>query len=283
MPAPPPDARAQRAVLTHARPTGDDGVVLRVALPEPSPPLRGARFYMLRRSDPLSPAIPRPFSVYRRTDEGELEFLIKVMGRGTRALADAPPGTELVAVGPLGHGWPTLDGAGAPWVMVGGGIGSVPFYMGIEQALAGMDGAPPVRPADITFVYGGRTAGLLYDREQFERLGVRVVAATDDGSAGFHGNVVQAIEHEWEAGRLPRDVRFLACGPDPMMHAVARLARSRGLACWLSLETYMGCGIGICNGCAVPTAPEGPLGAWPVAKCCVEGPVFAAAALALGD
>ena len=61
-----------------------------------------------------------------------------------------------------------------------------------------------------------------------------------------------------------------------MLVAVERLARARNLECWLSLETLMGCGVGICNGCPVATRAEGPMGSWPNAKCCVEGPVFAA-------
>lgn len=279
MPAPPPDARAFRSEAIEVRRSGDDGVVLRIAPGREQPELRGGRFYMLRREDALSPGIPRPFSLYRRLDDGSLEFLIKVMGRGTRALAACTPGTRLVTVGPLGHGWPTLDGSGAPWVMLAGGIGSVPFYLGIEQALAGMDGAAPVRPEDVVLIYGAAMAGMLYELDAFEALGARVVAATDDGSRGFRGNVVQCLLAEQEAGRIPREVRLLACGPEPMMRAVAGLARERSLPCWLSLETEMGCGVGICNGCAVPTVPEGPLGAWPVAKCCVEGPVFPAGAI----
>ena len=279
MPAPPPDARAFRSEVIEVRRSGDDGVVLRVAPGIEQPPLRAARFFMLRRDDALSPAIPRPFSLYRQGADGSLEFLVKVMGRGTRALAQATPGTRLVTVGPLGRGWPTLDGAGTPWVMVAGGIGSVPFYLGIEQALAGMDGAPPVRAQDLVLIYGAATAGMLYEIEAFAELGARVVPATDDGTRGFRGNVVQCLLAEQRAGRVPEKVRLLACGPEPMMRAVADLARERDLPCWLSLETEMGCGVGICNGCAVPTVPEGPLGAWPVAKCCVEGPVFPADAI----
>lgn len=265
MPAPPRDARSFTSEVVSVRPSGSDGVVIRLRPAIPIGPLRAARFFMLRRDDALSPAIPRPFSVYRQTPEGELEFLLKVMGRGTRALAEAAPGTRIVTIGPLGNGWPDLGADGPPWVMVGGGIGSVPFYMAIEQAAGAA-----------TFVYGGRTAGFLYDLEEFQSLGARVVACTDDGSAGFHGNVVRCLEDEWRTGALPERVRLLACGPDPMMEAVARVAEERGLDCWLSLETLMGCGVGICNGCAVMTLPGGRLGAWPVAKCCVEGPVFAA-------
>jgi dihydroorotate dehydrogenase electron transfer subunit len=280
MPAPPPDARSFSSELVSVRPSGSDGVVLRVRPDLEQPALRAARFFMLRRDDPSSPVIPRPFSLYRQVD-GDLEFLIKVMGRGTRALAESTPGTRLVTVGPLGHGWPTLDGDGAPWVGIAGGIGSVPFFEGVRQSLAGMDGAAPATPADWTLIYGGRHAGFLYDLEEFLELGVRVLAATDDGSQGFHGNVVQCLEHQWDSGQLPEQVRLLTCGPEPMMEAVARVARERELECYLSLETYMGCGVGICNGCAVMTEPEGPLGAWPVAKCCVDGPVFPATAIRL--
>ncbi|MFT7679525.1 MAG: dihydroorotate dehydrogenase electron transfer subunit [Planctomycetota bacterium] len=274
MAAPPDDTRVLRVTVTDQRRTGDDAIVLRVAPKEPLGPIRAGRFFMLRREDRLSPAIPRPFSIYRQLPSGELEFLIKVMGDGTRALEASVPGTELVCIGPLGHGLPALDAEGAPWVLVGGGIGSVPFYMGIEQALLGMDGGAAVTAADMTFVYGGRTAGFLYDLDRFEALGARCWAATDDGTAGFQGNVVQLLEARFKSGELPEKVRLMACGPEPMMEAVARLAKERDLDCWLSLETLMGCGVGICNGCAVETVPGGAFGDWPVAKCCVDGPVF---------
>ncbi len=254
-------------------PCGDDGVILRIRTEIAIPPLRAARFFMLRREDRLSPAIPRPFSVYRQVG-GELEFLIKVMGEGTAALARCTPGTKLRVVGPLGNGWPSLDGDGGPWVMLAGGIGSAPFYMGIEQALAGMDSKKPAKREQLVYLYGAARKGLLYDLEAFRRLGVRVETCTDDGSHGMKGHVLQLLESLWKKGSLPRDVRLLACGPERMLEAVETLAREKKLACWLSLETVMGCGVGICNGCPVTTVPDGPMGAWPNAKCCVEGPVF---------
>ncbi len=284
MPAPPTDCRVRRGEVLAVRPSGEDGVVLALrpspvdplVNPPENPPVRAGRFFMLRREDALSPAIPRPFSVYREREGGVLEFLIKVVGPGTRALSTSAVGTRVLTVGPLGAGWPTLDGDGAPWVMIGGGIGSAPFYMAIQQALQGMHGAGAVPASHLTFLYGGRRAGFLYDLDEFTELGVRVLAATDDGSLGFHGNVVECLEQQWERGDLPDQVRILTCGPEPMMRAVARVAADRGLRCWLSLETLMGCGVGICNGCAVETVEGGALGKWPVAKCCVDGPVFAA-------
>jgi dihydroorotate dehydrogenase electron transfer subunit len=280
MPAPPPDARSLAGEAASVTRCGDDGVILRLRTETPLPPIRAARFFMLRREDRLSPAIPRPFSLYRQ-DGGELEFLIKVMGPGTSALAACTPGTKLRVVGPLGNGWPALDGDGPPWVMLAGGIGSAPFHLGIQQALSGMDGRRPARREQLVMLYGAARKGLLYDLAAFERLGVRVEACTDDGSHGFRGNVLQLLESLWKRGELPRDVRLLACGPERMLEAVETLARERQLACWLSLESVMGCGVGICNGCPVPTVPEGPLGKWPNAKCCVEGPVFPTSAITL--
>jgi dihydroorotate dehydrogenase electron transfer subunit len=269
-----------RGEVVGVEPCGDDGAILRIVSESPLPPLRAARFFMLRREDALSPAIPRPFSIYRQVGR-ELWFLIKVMGRGTQALAACTPGTKLRVIGPLGNGWPALEGEGPPWVMLAGGIGSAPFFMGIEQALAGMDGRKPARSDQLVYLYGAARRGLLYDLEAFQSLGVRVAACTDDGSFGLRGNVLQLLEHLQKRGDLPRAVRLLACGPERMLEAVEAHARARDLPCWLSLETVMGCGVGICNGCPVPTLSDGSRGSWPNAKCCVEGPVFSTAEITL--
>ena len=181
---------------------------------------------------------------------------------------------QVRTIGPLGNGWPALDGAGAPWVMLAGGVGSAPFYMAVEQALAGMDGAAPARREQLVYLFGAARKGLLYDLEAFERLGVGVHTATIDGSHGFRGNVLELLDDLQRRGLVPAQVRLLACGPERMLEAVAEHAARRGLECWLSLETLMGCGVGICNGCPIPTNPDGPRGSWPNVKCCVEGPVF---------
>jgi dihydroorotate dehydrogenase electron transfer subunit len=280
MPAPPPDARSLSAEVVGVTSCGEDGVILGVRPEASLPPVRASRFFMLRRTDRLSPLIPRPFSLYRQHGD-VLEFLVKVMGRGTRALASSRPGDALGLVGPLGNGWPALAGGGAPWVMLAGGVGSAPFFLGIQQALEGMDGKRAARPQELVYLYGAARRGLLYDLERFRALGVPVHTATDDGSEGFRGNVLALLESLWSQGKLPKSVRLLACGPHPMLVAVERLAHARGLSCWFSLETLMGCGVGICNGCPVATRPEGPLGSWPNAKCCVEGPVFSVDAVTL--
>jgi dihydroorotate dehydrogenase electron transfer subunit len=253
-----------RGVALGVERCGDDGVILRVATEAKLAPIRAARFFMLRREDRLSPAIPRPFSIYRQVGD-ELWFLIKVMGAGTAALAACIPGTKLRVIGPLGNGWPELAPGGPPWVMLAGGIGSAPFYMAIEQA---------AKREQLVYLYGAARKGLLYDLEAFQSLGVRVAACTDDGSFGLRGNVLQLLQSLQAKKEVPAAVRLLACGPERMLEAVEAHARKHDLEAWLSLETLMGCGVGICNGCPVTTQPKGPRGGWPNAKCCVEGPVF---------
>lgn len=268
MPAPPSDTRSKLAEVVSVTECGGDGVLLKLRAEGETAAIRAGRFYMLKREDGTAPLIPRPFSLYRQSGS-ELEFLIKVMGKGTRSLAEAAVGSRVRVIGPLGNGWPELEGGGAPWVMLGGGIGSAPFFMAIEAALRGSCDA-----SELTFIYGAQTSHLLYDLDAFKRLGIRVETATDDGSLGTKGNVLDVLGALQKSGDLPREVRLLACGPDPMLAAIERHARANELDCWLSLETLMGCGVGICNGCPVPTLPDGAFGDWTNAKCCVEGPVF---------
>jgi len=283
MPSPPPDARSLLGRVLHSEPCGADGAIVTIETEHELPPIRASRFFMLARTDGLSPLIPRPFSIYRQRGR-ELDFLLKVMGRGTRVLASAPKGTEVRVVGPLGNGWPTLDGEGAPWVFLAGGVGAAPFDMAIEQALGGMDGKPCVsRDGGVFYLFGAASEGFLYDFEALSRFGIPLHAATDDGSRGFEGNVLGLLEKLQGEGAIPERIRILACGPDPMLHAVERFAGEHDLEAYLSLETLMGCGVGICNGCPVATLPEGPLGAWPNAKCCVEGPVFSTRAITLSS
>jgi len=283
MPAAPADARSQLAELIAVDPCGDDGVLLRVRpelpLTQAGAPLAPNRFFMLRREDGLSPAIPRPFSIYRE-EGGDLIFLIKVIGTGTRALAESLPGERLRLIGPLGLGWPdftTSDEDDAPWVFLAGGIGSAPFYMAVESMTCAADEAE-VRgeaPGEAPYLlYGAATEGFLYDLDAFAELDCSLHVATDDGSLGFHGNVLALLEHLMASGLIPARVRLAACGPLPMLRAISSWAAAREFVCWASLEELMGCGVGICNGCVVETNPNACLGGWPNVKACVEGPAF---------
>lgn len=209
--------------------------------------------------------LPRPFSILDEHGRGQ-DFLVKVVGPGTSWLAERRPGDVVPVLAPLGHGW--LDrlpavAAEEEWLLVGGGVGVAPLL-----ALAAQ--APDGQAATILFGYR--------DAAQARALaslhpGREVKVATEDGSLGLHGRVTDLLARQVEEDP-PRPRRIFCCGPEPMMEAVAALCRGRGLPCHLSLETLMGCGIGICVGCAVPVAGGG------FRLACQDGPVFEAGELA---
>jgi len=246
---------------------GPDAFVLEVRVPGIPEGLPPGTFAMLSPEDGSGPEIPRPFSLYDRPAKDRFTFLIQTMGRGTKAIEAVPDGSVLRVTLPLGNGF-EVAAADRTVVMVAGGVGSAPFLLyAKERAALGAS-------AQTHMLFGARSAERLYDREAFEQVEVQLQLATDDGSLGFSGNVVACCGDLLDRGLLPQDALFLACGPAGLLHGFADFARARELDAWLSLETYMGCGFGVCNGCPVPTEPDGPLGAWPYAKTCTEGPVF---------
>ena len=232
-------------------------VPARVERPEP------AQFYMLRGEDwDQDPLLPRPFSIARTRESAEglsLEFLLKVVGRGTRLLAHARPGDGLLALGPLGR--PFQAPPGPAW-MVAGGIGIAPF-----PAVAQRFGEHPLE-----LFLGARAADEMPGTQDFDGLLARPPhLATDDGSAGLHGNVVDLLRAEFDGGRRPSQV--LACGPDPMLRATAALCQAAGVPCIVSMEAPMACGVGTCRGCVLRAADDSNF------TLCVDGPVVDSRAL----
>jgi dihydroorotate dehydrogenase electron transfer subunit len=129
----------------------------------------------------------------------------------------------------------------------------------------------------VTLCYGVRTADYFSGLDDFARMGIDVRLATDDGSRGRKGFVTALVEDllsEPAAGRS----QIYCCGPEPMMHGVAKLAARHDIPCWLSLETPMACGFGACFSCV--TRVKLPDGTWDYRRTCVEGPIFPAEELA---
>ena len=234
--------------------------------PEVSREARAGQFVMIKAGTSAEPPLRRPFSIMAVDPATEsFSLFIKAIGPGTRALSALAPGDVAQCLGPLGHPF-TLPRPGEEALLVAGGYGIAPFLLFGEE-LQSTSGRARV-------FYGGRTARDLQIRERFEPLGVPLVAATEDGSLGVRGRVTAALEAHLEATKGP--VRLYACGPDPMLHAVARLGAARGLPAEVSLDPWMGCGIGTCLGCVVFT--QGPDEPRPKYRCaCTEGPVFDAA------
>lgn len=213
--------------------------VLAMRAPEIASAVRAAQFVNLGWSP--GPLLRRPFSVYR-VDGEDIEIVLKAVGAGTAQLLAMEVGERLSCLGPLGNGF-QLGGATA--VLVSGGLGVAPMPLAARAARAtGMR---------VTWVHGARTAAELCS----EADGDEVVWATDDGSRGTRGTAVAAA---------PDGDLVLACGPNPMLAAVAE----RWPDAQVAVETYMGCGTGVCLGCAVPLKRGG------YDRACKEGPVYRA-------
>jgi dihydroorotate dehydrogenase electron transfer subunit len=250
---------------------------IRLETPELARRIVPGQFVMLRSPHTSDPLLGRPFALYDTVldDAGQpvgIDVVYLVVGKMTRLLADLRTGDTIDAWGPLGNGFPDLQGVDHVG-LVAGGIGQTPFLAYTRQLLGtrGYGGEPPERAAQrVSLYYGVRTADLAAGVDDFKHAGADVHLASDDGSLDFKGFVTQLLERH----TLPD--HLIGCGPEPMMNALAALARSRGKPCHLSLETPMACGVGICFSCVtrVRTA-EG----WDYRRVCVEGPVFDAACL----
>ncbi|BCO10315.1 dihydroorotate dehydrogenase B (NAD(+)), electron transfer subunit [Desulfolithobacter dissulfuricans] len=216
------------------------------------------QFVMVRVSPTFDPLLRRPLSIHQVSSDGTVQLLFKVVGQGTRLLAGMRTGDYLDMVGPLGRGF-TLE-RDEPFCLVGGGMGIAPLYFLAKRLLQ------ISRHPESTVLLGARTGSELLPLEQeFLRLGCPVHSATDDGSYGHHGFVTELLDD-----LLARVRRVYVCGPFPMMRIAAMKCLERGVACEVSLETHMACGLGACLGCTM----MGGDGAY--MHVCKDGPVFPA-------
>lgn len=218
----------------------------------------------VERSDPL---LPRPMAVYRswgQADGADLEFLYKVVGRGTALIAEAVAGQRIRIVGPLGQSFPLEEASvSTRAILVGGGTGIASLYE-LAGSLLGAG-----RKLDV--VLGARSARELMGRDDFESLGAPLHLATEDGSEGERGLVTGPLVTLLAEGGA---AIVYSCGPTPMMQRCSELAEAHGARCFVSLENHMACGFGVCLGCAAPRAAGG------YALVCRDGPVFDATEIA---
>lgn len=228
-------------------------VLLSMTDDKPLPDCRPGQFAELRIDETPSVMLRRPISIHSFDKaNNEIEFLVQVVGDGTRWLASLKNGDSVNVLLPLGNGFTLPEDNGKRVLLVGGGVGSAPLY-GLAQELKH-------RGVDFAILIGARSANDLYRRSEFEALG-RVEYTTEDGSLGQKGYV---------ANHTLLNEKFdyiYTCGPKPMMMAVARYAREKAIPCEASLENKMACGLGACLCCVEDTAAGH--------KCvCTDGPVF---------
>lgn len=231
------------------------------------------QFIMIRPQTGLPTMLRRPFGILRcgflspecdgLPEREYLEILYKVVGKGTAFLSELHAGDRAEVLGPLGRGF-DLGPTGKEKILVGGGIGLVPLYLLAETLIK--------RGDKVRLLMGGRTRDDILCVTEFERLGVETYVSTDDGSLGEAGFVTNVLKRKLD--KYPQAEVF-ACGPMPMLAAVAHICSIDHVPLQVSLEAHMACGVGACLGCVVKGA--GHSDSNPRYLCtCKAGPVFTA-------
>ena len=264
------------APVIENRPLTGGHFLLSVKSPQQARSLRPGQFAMLRllgRSDVL---LRRPMSVYDvKPAKGRgagskpeiIQFLYKIVGRGTRLMSGLKPGDDLGVLAPLGHGFYEEEymaqAEGSDEILhVAGGIGIAALLLPAREVAK--------RGVRQRLFFGGRTKFDLVGAEEFKPLVRGMTLATEDGSRGHRGFVTAPLAEHLD--RNPeKKFLLMVCGPWAMLHASVELAKKFGHPCLVSMENRMGCGLGVCLGCCIRVQGEGH-GAYQ--RVCTEGPVF---------
>lgn len=227
--------------------------LLKVNAPKITSIIKPGQFVNVRVTDRVYPLLRRPFSVC--DIEGDhLYLMFNIMGEGTSILAHKPIGSGIDILGPLGNGF-NLSGEYETAVIVAGGLGAAPFPY-LTRLLK--------EKKDIITFIGGRTSDdvITYNLKN-------VIEATDDGSIGFKGTVVQLLEKNI-ALLNPKRTKFFACGPTAMLKTLKEFCIENKFECEVSTECFMACGFGICQGCPIESTKEKDK----YLLVCKDGPVF---------
>lgn len=250
---------AEKGIVVQIRKINDDIWDMTVSAPVIAGNSRAGQFVHVRVSEEFNPFLRRPLSVGPCSGDF-LRLIFIVKGRGTRWLCNRCPGDHIDMIGPLGHPF-QLPEPGAHSFLVAGGIGIVPLLLLKDQLPEG---------TSVDFLLGVRSVSLLtIDNAEIRQKKIQL--ASDDGSIGFHGSVVELLEqylHKCEG----KGIAVYGCGPYPMLSVLKSVCTPKSIRLYVSLEVPMGCGMGACQSCAVSKVDSD--GYYLV---CQDGPVFDAA------
>jgi dihydroorotate dehydrogenase electron transfer subunit len=207
----------------------------------------------------------RPFSIHQASRRGgfagTLEVVFDVVGPGTEWLAEVEQHQQLDVIGPLGRSFQYPKGLRS-CLLVGGGYGAAPLHFLAEELRA--------HDKDVSMIIGARSHERVFKPIESKRLATSLAITTEDGSLGERGRVTDVLPQMIARNRT--EVVY-ACGPNPMLRAVAELCAGFKIPCQVAVEEMMACGLGVCWTCAVPLlSADG--GSWWNVRACVEGPVF---------
>lgn len=226
-----------------------------------APLVQPGQFIHLRIPGFEAHVLRRPFSVFQADPDAQTICIVyRVVGEGTARMTELAVGDTVDVIGPIGTGWSLPEDA-RRILIIGAGVGAAPVYELTKQACA--------RGCRTTVVLGAQTRDELVFEQAYRSLGVDVVCATDDGSYGFPGFCTDAAYECIAAAEAKGDpfAYCAVCGPYPVMRIAAGFCRESGIACEVSMERRMACGIGACLSCVLDTTSGKK-------RSCVDGPVF---------
>ena len=238
------------------------------------------QFIEVQCSDGIEPLLRRPFGVHRILKNG-IEMLYEVVGKGTAMLSEKKAGEEIDLIGPLGNGFmlneKTKKRKNEKTILVAGGIGIAPL-LALAERLAYS------KKQKIHVFIGAKTKEHIICSEDFKKIGCDVSVSTEDGSRDYKGLVTNLLNKLFddETIKPSNDTTIYACGPVGMLKEVARIARAKEMACQVSLEERMACGVGVCLGCPVKvkTLHVSRTTLHEYKMVCKDGPVFNAEEIA---
>ena len=222
-------------------------------------------FIEIRVSNQSEPFLRRPISIFNMNrEEGILEFIFQIKGNGTKILSKKQVGDEIDILGPLGNGTFKFEKYNTV-AIIGGGIGIFPLYELAKEAKE--------QGKRVNTYLGFRNKDLVMLEKEFEEVSDKLVITTDDGSYAEKGFAIDFLKKDFEDSSDIENSCIYACGPLPMLKAVQKYALENNINCQISLEEKMGCGLGVCLGCAVKKASS-PKDNPEYFHVCKGGPVF---------
>lgn len=208
----------------------------------------------------------RPFSIhYVKGDT--IYILFRIRGRGTKVLSEYKPGKRLNIIGPLGNGFgyaqhTTQD---ARRILIAGGLGVAPLVFLAQELKKIPNTQYPIRD---TILLGAKRKEEILCETEFKKLGCKVYVATEDGSKGTKGTVIDLLNKLLRTTHNVQRTTAYSCGPEEMFFQIHKVLKTRpGINCQVSFEQFMGCGLGVCCACTIKTKHG-------YKKVCKDGPVF---------
>lgn len=224
-------------------------------------------FFMLSVNDELDPLLKRPFSIHRSVN-GDIQFLYRVVGKGTGILSLKTPGDLIEVIGPLGNCF-TVNIKQKNIILIAGGLGIAPIFSLAESLIRPLSKSKKGRNNNkLMFFYGARTKDEILYNNELSSVGFKSVIATDDGTAGKKGNIINIFKRYVMSNSLSvNNCSIYACGPEAMLKSLSTVIQKHKLKGFAALEQNMACGLGTCLGCVVNTKHG-------YKRVCKEGPVF---------